>query len=59
MLVQWWQADPARMREAVAQIPADYVALDREPLPLPTILHRERLYGLKSLVTRELSCKKS
>ncbi|MDH0736035.1 PIN domain-containing protein [Achromobacter spanius] len=53
MLVQWWQADPARMREAVAQIPADYVALDREPLPLSTILHRERLYGLKSLVARE------
>ncbi len=53
MLVQWWQANAARMREAIAQIPADYVALGREPEPLSTTLHRERLYGLKSLVARD------
>ncbi|KAG0942890.1 hypothetical protein G6F31_014800 [Rhizopus arrhizus] len=53
MLVQWWQANAARMREAIAQISADYVALGREPEPLSTTLHRERLYGLKSLVARD------
>lgn len=53
MLLQWWQAGPDRMREAVAQIPADYIALGREPEPLSTTLHRERLYGLKSLLARD------
>ncbi|CAB3679577.1 PIN domain-containing protein [Achromobacter pestifer] len=53
MLVQWWQAHADRMREAIAQIPADYVALGREPEPLSATLHRERLYGLKSLVARD------
>ncbi|QVQ24461.1 PIN domain-containing protein [Achromobacter deleyi] len=51
MLVQWWQAGPDRMRDAIAQIPADYIALGREPEPLSSTLHRERLYGLKNLVT--------
>ncbi|WP_371321305.1 PIN domain-containing protein [Achromobacter seleniivolatilans] len=53
MLVQWWQTNADRMREAIAQIPADYVALGREPEPLSTTLHRERLYGLKSLLARD------
>lgn len=53
MLVQWWQANANAMRAAIAQIPADYVALGREPEPLATTLHRERLYGLKSLVARD------
>nr|WP_167310241.1 PIN domain-containing protein [Achromobacter arsenitoxydans] len=52
MLVQWWQAGADRMRDAIAQIPADYIALGREPEPLAATLHRERLYGLKSLVSR-------
>ncbi|MNR33058.1 hypothetical protein D3C85_1507000 [compost metagenome] len=50
MLVQWWQAGPDRMRGAIEQIPADYIALGREPEPLSSTLHRERLYGLKNLV---------
>ena len=41
------------MREAVAQIPADYIALGREPEPLSTTLHRERLYSLKSVLARD------
>ena len=42
-----------RMRAAVARIPADYVALGREPEALAATLHRERLYRLKSLVARD------
>ncbi|HCW16914.1 MAG TPA: PIN domain-containing protein [Achromobacter sp.] len=57
MLLQWWQGNAERMREAIAQIPADYVALGREPEPLSTTLHRERLYGFKSLVARDMDKK--
>ena len=53
MLAQWWQEDAGRMRAAVARIPADYVALGREPEALAVTLHRERLYRLKSLVARD------
>ena len=53
MLAQWWQQDAGRMRAAVARIPADYVALGREPGALAATLHRERLYRLKSLVARD------
>lgn len=53
MLAQWWQDDAGRMREAIAQIPADYIALGREPEPLATTLHRERLYRLKNQVGRD------
>ena len=52
MLAQWWQEDAGRMR-TVARIPADYVALGREPEALAATLHRERLYRLKSLVARD------
>jgi hypothetical protein len=34
-------------------VPADYVALGREPEPLSATLHRERLYGLKNLLARD------
>lgn len=53
MLAQWWQDDPDRMRRAVAQIPDDYIALGREPEPIATTLHRERLYRLKNQIARE------
>ena len=53
MLVQWWQAGADPIRAAVAQVPADYVALGREPEPLSATLHRERLYGLKNLLARD------
>ncbi|MFY3131525.1 PIN domain-containing protein [Achromobacter ruhlandii] len=53
MLAQWWQDGADRMREAIAQIPADYVALGREPEPLAATLHRERLYRLKNQVGRD------
>lgn len=53
MLAQWWQDDASRMRAAIAQIPADYVALGREPEPLAATLHRERLYRLKNQAARD------
>ncbi|CAB3646071.1 PIN domain-containing protein [Achromobacter aegrifaciens] len=53
MLTQWWQAAPDAIRAAAAQVPADYVALGREPEPLSATLHRERLYGLKNLLARD------
>ncbi|MFM9867098.1 PIN domain-containing protein [Achromobacter xylosoxidans] len=53
MLAQWWQDGAGRMRDAIAQIPADYVALGREPEPLAATLHRERLYRLKNQVGRD------
>ncbi|WP_244240261.1 PIN domain-containing protein [Achromobacter agilis] len=53
MLVQWWQAGADPIRRAVAQVPADYIALGREPEPLSATLHRERLYGLKNLLARD------
>lgn len=53
MLVQWWHAGPENMQDAIAQIPADYVALGRDPEPLTATLHRERLYALKNLVARQ------
>nr|WP_277403553.1 PIN domain-containing protein [Achromobacter insuavis] len=53
MLAQWWQDGADRMRDAIAQIPADYLALGREPEPLAATLHRERLYRLKNQVGRD------
>lgn len=53
MLAQWWQDGAGRMRDAIAQIPSDYIALGREPEPLATTLHRERLYRLKNQVGRD------
>lgn len=53
LLSQWWQADAARLREAIRAVPDDYVALGREPEPLAATLHRERLYRLKALVARD------
>lgn len=53
LLSQWWQEDPESLRESVRAVPADYVALGREPEPLATTLHRERLYRLKALVGRD------
>lgn len=53
LLSQWWQEDAERMRASIGAIPADYVALGREPEPLATTLHRERLYRLKALIARD------
>lgn len=50
LLAQWWQSDGAMMRTAIDAIPADYIALGREPEALPALLHRERLYRLKNLL---------
>lgn len=50
LLSQWWQADAARLHGAIRAVPADYVALGRDPEPLAATLHRERLYRLKALV---------
>lgn len=53
LLSQWWQDNPDQMRSSVHAISADYIALGREPEPLATTLHRERLYRLKALVERD------
>lgn len=53
LLSQWWQEDADRMRDAIRAVPEDYIALGREPEPLATTLHRERLYRLKALIARD------
>lgn len=53
LLSQWWQEDAERLRASIQAVPADYVALGREPEPLAATLHRERLYRLKALVARD------
>lgn len=53
LLSQWWQDDADRLRESIRAIPADYIALGRDPEPLDATLHRERLYRLKALVARD------
>ena len=53
LLSQWWQEDANRLRESIQAVPADYIALGREPEPLAATLHRERLYRLKALVARD------
>ena len=53
LLSLWWQADAAKLRDAIRAVPDDYVALGREPEPLAATLHRERLYRLKALVARD------
>lgn len=47
---RWFALAPEAVTTAVAQVPADYVALGREPEPLAATLQRERLYRLKNLV---------
>nr|WP_255592452.1 PIN domain-containing protein [Bordetella sp. BOR01] len=53
LLSLWWQADAGRLRQAIQAVPADYIALGRDPEPLAATLHRERLYRLKALVARD------
>jgi hypothetical protein len=53
LLSQWWEANPQRMRASLGAVPADYIALGRDPEPLATTLHRERLYRLKAIVARD------
>lgn len=53
LLSQWWQDDADQLRESIREVPADYIALGREPEPLAATLHRERLYRLKALVVRD------
>ncbi|KOF54225.1 hypothetical protein AD428_08490 [Achromobacter sp. DMS1] len=57
MLSRWWEEGADRMREALAAVPDDYVALGREPEPLAATLHRERLYRLKNLLAREAAAR--
>ncbi|KAJ8136484.1 hypothetical protein OY671_010302, partial [Metschnikowia pulcherrima] len=53
MSAQWWQDGADRMRDAIGQIPADYVASGREPEPSAATSHRERSYRLKNQVGRD------
>lgn len=53
LLSLWWEENADRLRASIQVVPADYVALGREPEPLATTLHRERLYRLKALIARD------
>lgn len=55
LLAHWWQDNAAMMQTALDEVPADYVALGRDPETLPFLLHRERLYRLKNLVVARLA----
>jgi len=53
LLSSWWPEKADQMRASIDAVPADYIALGRDPEPLSSTLHRERLYRLKALVERD------
>ncbi|AOB32274.1 hypothetical protein AKI39_18440 [Bordetella sp. H567] len=53
LLSQWWGQSTATLRLALQGVAADAAALGREPEPLATTLHRERLYRLRALVNQD------
>lgn len=50
LLARWHGEAPEALHAAASHIPADWVALGREPEPLAATLQRERLYRLKNLL---------
>ncbi|AUL21263.1 PIN domain-containing protein [Bordetella holmesii] len=50
LIARWYAEHPQAIRDALALVPQDYVALGRDAEPLATTLHRERLYRVKNLV---------
>jgi predicted nucleic acid-binding protein len=55
LLAHWWAQDSKPIRSALLGVAADVAAVGREPEPLDTTLHRERLHRMRSLVARTLS----
>lgn len=50
LLSRWWDEQRMHVARALAGTAADVAAVGREPEPLVTTLHRERLYRLRALV---------
>jgi hypothetical protein len=55
LLSQWWAQSRSALRWALQGTAADVVAVGREPEPLDTTLHRERLYRLRTLVAQDVA----
>lgn len=55
LLSLWWGQDSAPIRDALQGVAADVAAVGREPEPLDTTLHRERLHRIRSLVARDVA----
>jgi hypothetical protein len=55
LLAHWWAQDCVPIRSALQGVATDVAAVGREPEPLDTTLHRERLHRVRSLVARTLA----
>jgi hypothetical protein len=53
LLSQWWGLAAPALRQALEGVAADVAAIGREPEPLATTLHRERLYRLRALAGQD------